>query len=130
MIITKKIPVGANVTWEASAESYFPQHGSFVMPNAIKELNIEGIEREYLVTEGYIWTDIYMKDGIKLHPRQTKHYFTNDENDNRLTCRPTLEMMKSVGISHYKGKQFKYLTFLCSKNMAKKLKRECVETLS
>ena len=79
---------------------------------------------------GYIWTDIYMKDGIKLHPRQTKHYFTNDENDNRLTCRPTLEMMKSVGISHYKGKQFKYLTFLCSKNMAKKLKRECVETLS
>ena len=41
MIITKKIPVGANVTWEASAESYFPQHGSFVMPNSIKELNID-----------------------------------------------------------------------------------------
>ena len=40
MIITKKIPEGANVTWEASAESYFPQQGSFVMPNSIKELNI------------------------------------------------------------------------------------------
>lgn len=41
MIITKKIPVGANVTWEASAEDYFPQHGSFIMPNSIKELNID-----------------------------------------------------------------------------------------
>ena len=41
MIITKKIPVGANVTWEARAENCFPQHGSFVMPNAIKELNID-----------------------------------------------------------------------------------------
>lgn len=43
MIITKKIPVGANVTWEASAENYFPQHGSFVMPNTIKRLDI-GLE--------------------------------------------------------------------------------------
>lgn len=41
MIITKKIPVGANVTWEASAENYFPQHGSFVMPNSIKTLDID-----------------------------------------------------------------------------------------
>ena len=41
MIITKKIPVGANVTWEASAESYFPQHGSFIMPNSIKALDID-----------------------------------------------------------------------------------------
>ena len=41
MIITKKIPVGTNVTWEASAKSYFPQQGSFVMPNSIKELNID-----------------------------------------------------------------------------------------
>ena len=41
MIITKKIPVGANVTWEASAKSYFPQHGSFVMPNSIKTLDID-----------------------------------------------------------------------------------------
>ena len=41
MIITKKIPVGANVTWEASAEGYFPQHGSFIMPNSIKTLDID-----------------------------------------------------------------------------------------
>ena len=41
MIITKKIPVGTNVTWEASAKSYFPQHGSFVMPNSIKALDID-----------------------------------------------------------------------------------------
>jgi len=24
---------------------------------------------------GYIWTDMYMKNGIKLHPRQTKQFF-------------------------------------------------------
>ena len=40
MIITKKIPVGANVTWEARSENYFPQHGSFIMPNTIKKLDI------------------------------------------------------------------------------------------
>lgn len=40
MIITKKIPVGANVTWEASAENCLPLHGSFIMPNAIKTLDI------------------------------------------------------------------------------------------
>ena len=48
MIITKKIPVGANVTWEASAEGCLPQHGSFIMPNSIKELNIDlGIAGDY-----------------------------------------------------------------------------------
>lgn len=41
MIITKKIPEGTSVTWEASATSYFPQHGSFVMPNSIKTLDID-----------------------------------------------------------------------------------------
>ena len=40
MIITKKIPVGTSVTWEASAENCFPQHGSFIMPNTIKKLDI------------------------------------------------------------------------------------------
>lgn len=79
---------------------------------------------------GYIWTDIYMKDGIKLHPRQTKHYFSSGKDDKRKSCRPTLAMMNELGITHYKGKQFKYLTFLCSKDMAKKLKRECQEELT
>ena len=52
MIITKKIPVGANVTWEASAENCFPQHGSFIMPNSIKELNID---LEYnIINDNYI----------------------------------------------------------------------------
>ena len=41
MIITKKIPVGANVTWEASAENCLPQHGSFIMPDSIKTLDID-----------------------------------------------------------------------------------------
>lgn len=41
MIITKKIPEGTSVTWEASATNYFPQRGSFIMPNAIKTLDID-----------------------------------------------------------------------------------------
>lgn len=79
---------------------------------------------------GYIWTDIYMKDGVKIHPRQTKQLFKSGENDKRVTVRPTAEQMKQYGISHYKGKQFKYLFFVCDKKTARNLTKECLETLS
>lgn len=79
---------------------------------------------------GYIWTDMYMKDGIKIHPRQTKQFFSNGENDSRLSARPTIEQMQRYGISHYKGKQFKYLLFLCDKHTTKSLINECTEPLS
>ena len=81
---------------------------------------------------GYIWTDMYMKNGIKLHPRQTRQYFAKDseEIDKRVTCRPSFEEQKAVGIQHYKGKQFKYLFFTCNKREKKRLMKECKETLS
>lgn len=70
---------------------------------------------------GYYYTDIYMKDGVKIHPRQTRALFKTDENDKRLTIRPTVEQMNKFGIEHYKGKQLKYLYFLCNKSQQKKL---------
>ena len=79
---------------------------------------------------GYIWTDIYMKDGVKIHVRQTKKLFRKDENDKRKTVRPTLEQMRKYGINHYKGKQFKYLFFVCDKKTARALSEECEETLT
>lgn len=79
---------------------------------------------------GYIWTDMYLKDGIKIHPRQTKQFFSSGENDKRLTVRPTLEQMNEFGIKHYKGKQFKYVYFTCDKRMQRFLVDECLEPIN
>lgn len=79
---------------------------------------------------GYIWTDIYMKDGVKIHVRQTKQLFKSGEDDKRITVRPTAEQMQQYGIKHYKGKQFKYLYFVCDKRTARALKKECLEPIS
>lgn len=78
---------------------------------------------------GYIWTDMYLKDGIKIHPRQTKQFFATGSEDKRISVRPTLEQMKLLCISHYKGKQFKYVYFLCSKSETNRLMAECLEPL-
>lgn len=79
---------------------------------------------------GYSLTDIYLKDGIKIHPRQTRALFIKDENDKRKTIRPTLQQMKENNMIHIRGKQFKYLTFLCSKTEKKKLMKECLLELN
>lgn len=79
---------------------------------------------------GYIWTDIYMKDGIKIHPRQTRHFFANGAEDKRVTVRPTTEQMQAFGIKHYKGRQFKYLFFTCDRRVRKALEKECLEPLT
>lgn len=79
---------------------------------------------------GYFLTDIYMKDGVKIHPRQTRALFKIDENDTRKTIRPTTEQMKEFNIQHFKGKQYKYLTFLCSKTEKKRLLKESLIELS
>lgn len=79
---------------------------------------------------GYYLTDIYMKDGIKIHPRQTRALFKVKQEDKRKTIRPTLEQMKHLNILHFKGKQYKYLTFLCSKVEKKRLIKECLVELS
>ena len=36
---------------------------------------------------GYSDTDIYIKDGYKIHPRQTRALFKRDENDTRISIR-------------------------------------------
>lgn len=75
---------------------------------------------------GFIITDFYMRDGIKIHPRQTKALFRKNEDDKRVTIRPTNEQMLEYNINHYRGKQFKYYKFLCSKAEKKRLLKECL----
>ena len=78
---------------------------------------------------GHIITDFYLKDGVKIHPRQTKKLF-GAENDARLSVRPTLTQMQQYGIEHYRGMQFRYLLFLCGRTERKRLSRECTVELS
>lgn len=77
---------------------------------------------------GHIVTDFYLKDGVKIHPRQTRKLF-GLKDDTRLSVRPTVEQMQAYGIEHYKGKQFRYVLFLCSKVEKKRLMRECTAPL-
>lgn len=79
---------------------------------------------------GYIWTDMYLKDGIKIHPRQTRQFFSKGKDDKRLSARPTLEQMNELGITHYKGKQFKYIYFVCDKRTKRDLIKECTIELN
>lgn len=77
---------------------------------------------------GYSITDIYMKDGVKIHPRQMKSLIS--PKDKRKGVRPTLEQLNKYNISHYKGKQYRYIFFTCSKTVKKKLLKECLVQLS
>ena len=79
---------------------------------------------------GYATSDIYLKDGVKIHPRQTRSLFIKDENDIRKTIRPTYEQMQENNMIHIRGRQFKYLTFLCSKVEKKHLLKECLIELN
>ena len=75
-------------------------------------------------------TDIYLKDGVKIHPRQTRLLFATSEDDTRLTVRPSLEQMTEQGIEHYRGYQYKYFRFLCSKSEKRRLLKTCAVDLS
>lgn len=79
---------------------------------------------------GSILTDIYIMNGIKIHPRQTRKLFKINKNDTRKSIRPTIEQMRLNNIVHIRGKQYKYLTFLCSKSEKKKLMKDCVVDLN
>lgn len=64
---------------------------------------------------GYIWTDTYFTNkGERVHPRQT----------NRIGGRPSYEELKELNWEHYRGKQFRYVYFLCNKGEQKRLLRE------
>lgn len=78
---------------------------------------------------GYVGGEFYIKDGVKIHPRQTRALF-GIEGDSRKTVRPTLEQMKEHNIKHYKGKQFRYVFFLCSKSERKRLIKESLVNLN
>lgn len=78
---------------------------------------------------GFSLTDIYIYNGIKIHPRQMGYYFRK-KNDTRIGIRPTYEEMVENNIEHIRGKQFKYLTFLCSKSEKKRLLKESLTPLN
>lgn len=72
-----------------------------------------------------------MRNGTKIHVRQMKSFLIPPGvKDKRITVRPTIEQMKEFNIRHYKGKQYRYLLFLCSKTEQKRLRKECQIDLS
>ena len=75
--------------------------------------------------------EMYMKDGVKIHVRQIKSLIIPEGIvDSRITVRPTVQQMKDFGIQHYKGKQYRYIYFLCNKKTRKILEQECLVSLS
>lgn len=80
---------------------------------------------------GYSGGEMYMKDGVKIHVRQMKSILIPEGvKDKRITVRPTLEQMRAYNMQHFKGKQYRYLLFLCNKRTKRDLLRECLIDLS
>lgn len=76
---------------------------------------------------GYAAGEMYMMNGVKIHVRQMKSFLLpKGQKDTRITVRPTLEQMKRYHILHFKGKQYRYLFFLCRRSERKKLVKECI----
>jgi hypothetical protein len=78
---------------------------------------------------GFSDAEFYMRNGQKLHPRQTKAIF-GLENDTRMSVRPTLQQLNEYNIRHIRGKQFRYIYFTCDKKLQQKLRQECTVPLS
>lgn len=79
---------------------------------------------------GYIWTDCYFdKDGERIHPRQSAAILAKFS-DNTRKARPSPEQQRQLGISHYYGKQFRYVYFLCDDKEKKCLLGESTTTWS
>ena len=80
---------------------------------------------------GYSDGEMYMKDGVKIHVRQMKSFLIPEGvKDTRITVRPTVEQMKQFNIQHFKGKQYRYLYFLCDKKQKRILLDECLIDLN
>ena len=80
---------------------------------------------------GFSGGEMYMKDGVKIHVRQMKSFLLPPGvKDDRKTVRPTLAQMRQYNIEHFRGKQYRYLMFLCDKREKKRLLRECLIDLS
>lgn len=75
---------------------------------------------------GCIESEIYLRDGVKMHVRGMKPLLVDDpRHDPRMTVRPTLEQMRKLGIEHYKGMQYRYVRFTCGKRERRRLMQEC-----
>ena len=76
---------------------------------------------------GYSGGEMYMKAGVKIHVRQMKSFLVPEgQRDMRITVRPTAEQMRKYNILHFRGKQYRYLMFLCKKAEKEELLRECL----
>jgi hypothetical protein len=76
---------------------------------------------------GFIWTDLYITNkGEKVHPRTSQGL--TDKGDKKCGHRPTKEFLIENSWNHYKGKQFRYLMFLCNKSEQRKLLKESTES--
>jgi len=73
---------------------------------------------------GFITTDLYLSDtGERVHPRTAQSYLKDKKNLN-IGRRPTKEFLIENNWSHYRGRQFRYVYFLCSKREKKRLLKE------
>lgn len=72
---------------------------------------------------GFIWTDLYISDtGEKIHPRTSQGLMNQLQKKTvKVGHRPTKTQLKNMGWKHYRGKQFRYIYFLCSKRDRKLL---------
>ena len=75
---------------------------------------------------GFIWTDVYqMEDGRRVHPLQLQSVLASlGLKTSMRTQRPTFEEMRRVGWKHFRGKQFRYVKFLCADDLRSVLLQE------
>lgn len=75
---------------------------------------------------GFIWTDLYISNtGEKIYPRTSQGLL--DKGDKKCGYRPTKEFMINNGWKHYRGKQFRYIYFLCNRIEKQKLLKNSLE---
>ena len=74
---------------------------------------------------GFIWTDLYLTaDGEKIHPRTSQGITNRIQKKAEGVSyghRPTRPQLKEFGWSHIRGKQFRYIYFLCDKRERRRL---------
>tara|TARA_Y100000593_G_C4302434_1_gene334072 strand:+ start:998 stop:1831 length:834 start_codon:yes stop_codon:yes gene_type:complete len=73
---------------------------------------------------GYISTDLYISEnGEKVHPR-TAQGIMNDRDGFDIGRRPDNKFLVEHDWNHYRGKQFRYVYFLCNRREKKRLLKE------
>jgi len=70
---------------------------------------------------GFITTDLYLSEtGERVHPRTAQAYLKDKKGVN-IGRRPNKEFLINNKWSHYRGRQFRYVYFLCNKREKKKI---------